>query len=90
MVGRHHQFNGHEFGQTLGGAEGQGSLVCYSLWGHRVGHNLVTKQQQNLWYLFSVRPSGSPLSSTEYSLCHSTGETDPESSGFRLCKDIHY
>ena len=28
----HHQFNGHEFEQTLGDSEGQGSLVCCSPW----------------------------------------------------------
>ena len=28
MVGWHHQFNGHEFEQTLGDGEGQGSLAC--------------------------------------------------------------
>ena len=33
MVGWHHQLNGHEFEQTLGDSEGQGSLVCCSLWG---------------------------------------------------------
>ena len=33
MVGWHHQFNGHEFEQTLGDSEGQGSLVYYSPWG---------------------------------------------------------
>ena len=27
MVGWHHQINGHEFEQTLGDGEGQGSLV---------------------------------------------------------------
>ena len=26
MVGRHHQLNGHEFEQTIGDSEGQGSL----------------------------------------------------------------
>ena len=30
MVGWHHQLNGHEFEQTLGDSEGQGSLVCCS------------------------------------------------------------
>ena len=45
MVGWHHQFNEYEFEQTPGDSEGQGSLACYSLWGHRVGHDLVTKQQ---------------------------------------------
>ena len=32
MVGWHHQLNGHEFGQTLGVGDGQGSLECYSPW----------------------------------------------------------
>ena len=30
MVGWHHQFYGHEFEQTLGDSEGQGSLACCS------------------------------------------------------------
>ena len=34
MVGWYHWLNGHEFEQTLRDGEGQGSLVCYSLWGH--------------------------------------------------------
>ena len=33
MVVWHHQINGHEFEQTLGDSEGQGNLVCCSLWG---------------------------------------------------------
>ena len=33
MVGWHHQLNGHEFEQTLGDGEGQGSLVYHSPWG---------------------------------------------------------
>ena len=28
IVGRHHQFNGHEFEQTPRDSEGQGSLAC--------------------------------------------------------------
>ena len=32
MVGRHHRLNGHEFKQTPGHSEGQGSLVYYSSW----------------------------------------------------------
>ena len=35
MVGWHHQLDGHEFEQTPGESEGQGSLLCYSPWGHR-------------------------------------------------------
>ena len=35
MVEWHHQLNGHEFEQTLGDSEGQGSLVCCSSLGHK-------------------------------------------------------
>ena len=34
MGGWHHQLNGHEFEQTTGVGDGQGSLVCCRLWGH--------------------------------------------------------
>ena len=37
MVGWHDQLNGHEFNRTPGDNEGQGSLVCYSPWGHKKG-----------------------------------------------------
>ena len=40
MVGWHHQFNGHEFEQTLGDSEGQGSV-------HAAVH-VVTKSQTAL------------------------------------------
>ena len=30
MVGQHHRLNGHEFEQTLGVGDGQGSLACSS------------------------------------------------------------
>ena len=35
MVGWHHQFNGHEFEQTLGDSERQGSLACCRAWGQK-------------------------------------------------------
>ena len=34
MVGWHHRLNGSEFEQASGDG-GQGSLACYSLWGHK-------------------------------------------------------
>ena len=40
--------NGHEFEQTLGDSEGQGSLACCSSWGHRVRHKWATEQQQRI------------------------------------------
>ena len=38
MVGWHHLLNGHEFEQTLGDGEGQGSLTCCSPGGHKELH----------------------------------------------------
>ena len=35
MVGWHHQLNGHEFEQTLGDCEGQGSLAYCSPWSYK-------------------------------------------------------
>ena len=35
MVGWHHSLSGHEFGQTPGDGEGQGSLASCSPWGHK-------------------------------------------------------
>ena len=32
MVGWHHQLDGHEFEQTPGVADGQGSLACCNPW----------------------------------------------------------
>ena len=44
MVGWHHCLNGHEFEQTPGDSKGQGSLVCYSPWGHKESD--MTEQQK--------------------------------------------
>ena len=35
MIGWHHRLNGHEFEQTQGNSDGQGSMVCCSPWGHK-------------------------------------------------------
>ena len=43
MVECHHRLNGHEFEQTPGDSEGQGSLACCSPWGHKEPD--TTKQQ---------------------------------------------
>ena len=45
-------FNGYELEQTSGDSDGQGSVVCCSPWGHRVGHDLVTEQQQQSRFKF--------------------------------------
>ena len=47
MVGWHHWLNGHEFEQTLGDSEGQGSLVRLQ----KVRHDLATEQKKNQWQI---------------------------------------
>ena len=55
MAGWHHWLNAHEFEQTPGNSDGQGSLTCCSPWGHKcqtwlppwttatqIGRNLVS------------------------------------------------
>ena len=44
MIRWHNQVNGHEFEQTPGDGEGQGSLACCSPWGRKELD--MTKQQQ--------------------------------------------
>ena len=46
MVGWHHGLNGHEFEQTPGDGEGQGSLVCcmQSMGSQRAGHNSCVEE----------------------------------------------
>ena len=44
MVGWHHRLDGHEFEQTQGESEGQGSLACCSPW---VQNESDTTQQLN-------------------------------------------
>ena len=54
MVGWHHRLNEHEFDQTLGDSEGQGSLTCCSPWvpkesdtTERLNNNKTRKQSLN-------------------------------------------
>ena len=64
MVGWHHRLNGHEFAQTLGDGEGQGSLVYCSPWGHRASD--MMEQLNKTRYLFLLR-YGLPISSVPQS-----------------------
>ena len=45
MVAWLHQLNGHEFEQTPGDGEGQGTLACCNPWGHKESD--MTKQLKN-------------------------------------------
>ena len=48
MVGWHHQLNRHEFEQTLGDSEGQGSLACWSPWGRKGSEMTYQPKNNNL------------------------------------------
>ena len=52
MVGWYHWLNGHEFEQTLGDSEGQGSLACCSAWGCKESDST---SWLNNWSSHSVR-----------------------------------
>ena len=43
VVGWYHRLDGCEPEQALRAGEGQGSLMCCSPWGCRVGHDRVTE-----------------------------------------------
>ena len=43
----HDRLNGHEFEQTPGDSEGQGSLACYSLWGHKESDTISWLNKNN-------------------------------------------
>ena len=45
MVGWHRWLNGHEFEQTPGDGQWQGSLARCGPWGRKVGQDLATEQQ---------------------------------------------
>ena len=67
LVGWHYQLNGHEFEQTLGDGEGQGSLVCCSPWGCR---ELDTTQRMNTTTTtISKNPFSTFLQNVELSSC---------------------
>ena len=59
MVGWHHQFNGHEFEQTSGESEGQGSLVCCI---HGVGKSWTRLSDGTTRTTGAWRKEGSPSS----------------------------
>ena len=55
MVAWYHRFNGHEFEQTLGDTEGQGSLVCCSPWDHRES-DTTEQLKNNIHFSMTIPP----------------------------------
>ena len=48
MVGWHHQHHGYELEQTPGDSEGQGSLACCSLRGHKESDTTEGQKKKNV------------------------------------------
>ena len=69
MVGWHHRLNGHEFEQTLGDSEGQGSLACCSPLGHKESdmteQQKTTKAGWKMWSNGKCRPLLGKVASTQ-------------------------
>ena len=57
MVGWHHWPDGHEFEQFLEVGDGQGSLACYSPWGHKESDMTERLNWTELWILFTAPPT---------------------------------
>ena len=49
MVGWHHLLNGHDFEQTLGDSEGQGSPACCRSQGHQESDTTKGLNKKNQW-----------------------------------------
>ena len=84
MVGWHHRFNGHEFEQTLGDSEGQGSLACCSPWGCKESdttlNNRWLRWLRNRWLRNPPSNAGTWVQSfvqEDYTGCRATKPTQP-------------
>ena len=53
MVGWHHRLDGHEFEQTLGDGEGQGSLACCSQWDRKDSDTTEWLNNNNSYHMSS-------------------------------------
>ena len=54
MVGWHHRLDGHEFEQTPGDGEGQGSLACCSPWGPKESDRSEGLNNNKMVNIFSL------------------------------------
>ena len=75
MAGWHHWLNGHEFEQTQGESEGQGSLACCSPWGHKESDTSEHLSKNNQWSFHKTQKEGVQkprLVNENTSRCHHT------------------
>ena len=76
MAGWHNQLNGHEFEQTLGDCEGQGSLACCSSWDCKESDTTWVMEQQ--WLNNSATAAAKLLQSC-LTLCDPIDGSPPDS-----------
>ena len=58
MIGWDHRLNGHEFEQSLGDDEGQGSLVCCSPWGHKESNTTERLNNKKMYFNREIKLLG--------------------------------
>ena len=91
MVGWHHRLNGHEFEQTLGVGDRQGSLACCSPWGHKE-LDMTEQLNNNKTYIWLPRSLSAQESASQ---SRDPGDTVsiPESGrspGAENCNQVQY
>ena len=53
-VKQNHQLNGHEFEQTPGDGEGQGSLACCSQWGQKTNQTWLSEWTRTAFFMVQL------------------------------------
>ena len=71
MIGWHHRFNGHEFEQTTGDGEGQGSLAYCSPWACKKSDMTVIERQKYALLSTMAWPAQGPFLSLALATIHS-------------------
>ena len=86
MVRSHPTLSGHEFEQAPRDGERQGSLVCCSPWGLRVGQDWVTQQQQRESWNFPDGSEGKGYACNVGNMgsVPGSGRSPGEGNGYRL------
>ena len=69
MVGWLHQLSGNEFEQALGDSEEQGSLMCCSPQGCKIGHDWATEQQASALHFLRQEIGGLQLRNLQTAPC---------------------
>jgi len=77
MVRRHHLVNGHEFEQTPGDSEGQGSLACCSARSHKESDTTEPLNNYNTGMIPRYTSRGNAKPSSKNLLCPASEKSVP-------------